>query len=85
LRGYASCASRSGRSAIAEKQALAEYLRKETGLELSPEKTRITALTDGFEFLGFRVKMRWDRRFGYYPRVEVPRAKAADFGTRSSN
>jgi RNA-directed DNA polymerase len=64
--------------AIAEKQALAEYLRKETGLELSPEKTRITALTDGFEFLGFRVRMRWDRRFGYYPRVEVPKAKAAD-------
>ena len=64
--------------AIAEQQALAEHLRRETGLELSPEKTRITALTDGFEFLGFRVRLRWDRRFGYYPRIEAPKAKAAD-------
>lgn len=64
--------------AIAEKKALAEHLRLTTGLELSPEKTRITALTDGFEFLGFRVSLRWDRRFGYSPRVEVPKAKAAD-------
>lgn len=64
--------------AIAEKKALAEHLRRTTGLELSPEKTRITALTDGFEFLGFRVSLRWDRRFGYYPRIEVPKANAAD-------
>ncbi|HEV8262265.1 MAG TPA: group II intron reverse transcriptase/maturase, partial [Burkholderiales bacterium] len=64
--------------AIAEKEALAEHLRQTTGLELSPEKTRITALTDGFEFLGFRVSLRWDQRFGYSPRVEVPKAKAAD-------
>lgn len=64
--------------AIAEKDALAEHLRRTAGLELSPEKTRITALTDGFEFLGFRVGLRWDRRFGYSPRVEAPKAKVAD-------
>ena len=44
--------------AQAEKSALADHLHQTTGLELSPEKTRITAVTDGFEFLGFHVTMR---------------------------
>lgn len=64
--------------AIAEKSALAEHLRATMGLELSPEKTKVTAMTEGFEFLGFHVTMRWDKRYGYGPRVEVPKAKAAD-------
>jgi group II intron reverse transcriptase/maturase len=65
--------------AIAEKSALAEYLRETTDLELSPEKTKVTAMTDGFEFLGFHVAMRWDKRYGYGPRVEIPKAKVIDF------
>ena len=65
--------------AIAEKEALANYLpRQTTGLELSPEKTTITPVTEGFEFLGFHVAMRWDKRYGYFPRVEILKAKAAD-------
>jgi RNA-directed DNA polymerase len=64
--------------AQAEKSALAEHLRQSTGLELSPEKTRVTAVTDGCEFLGFHVTMRWDERYGYGPRVEIPKAKAGD-------
>jgi group II intron reverse transcriptase/maturase len=64
--------------AMAEKSALADYLRRTTGLELSPEKTKVTAMTNGFEFLGFHVTMRWDKRYGYSPRVEIPKAKAAD-------
>ena len=68
--------------AIAEKSALAEHLRLTTGLELSPEKTKITAVTDGFEFLGFHVVMRWDKRYGYFPRVEIPKAKVADLRYR---
>jgi len=63
--------------AMAEKTALAEHLQRTTGLELSPEKTKVTAVTDGFEFLGFHVTMRWNKRYGYGPRVEVPKAKAA--------
>ncbi|WP_168598920.1 group II intron reverse transcriptase/maturase [Rhizobium sp. SG570] len=70
--------SGSKEDAIAEKSALADYLRRTTGLELSPEKTRITAVTEGFEFLGFHVAMRWDKRYGYFPRIEIPKAKAAD-------
>jgi RNA-directed DNA polymerase len=53
-----------------------------TGLELSPEKTKITAVTKGFEFLGFHVVMRWDKRYGYFPRVEIPKATVADLRYR---
>lgn len=56
------------------RDALADHLRRTTGLELSPEKTKITAVTGGFEFLGFHVAMRWDKRYGYFPRVEIPKA-----------
>lgn len=35
-------------------------------------------MTEGFEFLGFHVAMRWDKRYGYFPRIEIPKAKAAD-------
>jgi hypothetical protein len=68
--------------ACAEKIALQEYLRKTLRLELSAEKTRVTALTEGFEFLGHRIRLRWDHRFGFTPRVEVPKAKAADLRHR---
>ncbi len=70
--------SRTKENAIAEKSALADYLRQTTGLELSPKKTKVTAVAEGFEFLGFHVTMRWDKRYGYFPRIEIPKAKAAD-------
>lgn len=63
--------------ALAEKQALADFLRQTLRLELSPEKTKVTALTNGFEFLGHRVRLRWDQRFGFTPRIEIPKAKLA--------
>lgn len=34
-------------------------------------------MTEGFEFLGFHVTMRWDKRYEYFPRIEIPKAKAA--------
>src|SRR4249920_3535761 len=37
------------------KPLVAQFLHKR-GLELSPEKTRITHITDGFEFLGQQVR-----------------------------
>src|SRR5262249_7471558 len=48
--------------ALAEQEALEIVLRDGMGLTLSPEKTRITSLTRGFEFLGHRVRLRWDDR-----------------------
>jgi RNA-directed DNA polymerase len=65
-----------------EKEALADFLRERLGLELSPAKTRTTATTDGFNFLGHRVRLRWDPRFGYTPRIEIPKEKRLEFRHR---
>lgn len=32
-------------------------------------------MTSGFEFLGFRFVMHWDRRYGCGPPVEIPKTK----------
>ena len=63
---------------LAERDALAEALRDGMGLTLASDKTRITDPAEGFQFLGHRVCMRWDDRFGWSPRIEVPKTKAAD-------
>jgi len=57
---------------------LETMLMKEMGLTLSPEKTKITALSDGFQFLGHRVRLCWDARYGWTPRIEIPKEKVAD-------
>ena len=61
-----------------EREALAVMLHEQMGLTLSAEKTRVTAITEGFEFLGHRVLMRWDARYGWTPRIVIPKQKAAD-------
>ena len=61
--------------AEAEQNALAEHLRSTLGLELSAEKTRITPFGEGFDFLGHRVRLKWDRHRGYYTSLEIPKAK----------
>jgi group II intron reverse transcriptase/maturase len=49
------CVSGTREQAEAEKLALAEFLRTELRMELSMEKTRITGVREGFDFLGYRV------------------------------
>ena len=68
--------------AAAEKQALADWLREEMGLTLSEEKTRITRLTEGFRFLGCRVRLKWDDRYGYRCRIEIPKEVVNDLRWR---
>ena len=68
--------------ALAERQALAEWLREEMGLTLSDQKTRVTELTEGFRFLGCRVRLKWDDRYGYGCRVEIPKEAVNDFRWR---
>lgn len=68
--------------ARAEKEALGRYLHEELKLTLSAEKTHVTALTEGFQFLGHRVFLRWDRRWGYWPRIEIPKDKVLDLRYR---
>ena len=41
--------------AEAEKRALAVFLKEELHMDLSMEKTKITGVRDGFDFLGYRV------------------------------
>ena len=68
--------------ALAERQALADWIAENAGLRLSPEKTRITKLTEGFQFLGCRVRIKWDERYGLTPRIEIPRSAIRDFRYR---
>lgn len=42
--------------AQALKEQTAEFMREQMRLTLSPEKTHITHVDDGFDFLGFRIK-----------------------------
>ena len=65
-----------------EKAALAAYLSQSTGLELSEQKTRISDLTEGIEFLGHRVRLKWHRQFGLMPRIEIPKPSQADLRYR---
>jgi hypothetical protein len=44
------------------------------GLTLSPEKTRITALTKGCRFLGCRVRLNGTSGSGFMPASKSPRA-----------
>ena len=68
--------------ACKEKQSLEAFLKDNAGLTLSPEKTHITSVEDGFNFLGHRVRMRWDDRYGFTPRIEIPKAKVLDIRYR---
>jgi len=68
--------------ALREKEVLARYLKDTAKLDLSGDKTRITALEKGFEFLGHRVRIRWDNRFGFSPRIEIPKRKVLDIHYR---
>lgn len=67
--------SGSREQAETEKDALAEHLRSTLGLELSAEKTRISPMQRGFDFLGHRVRLKWDRQRGYYTSLEIPKDK----------
>lgn len=51
---------------VKNKMILAEFL-KERGLELNENKTKITHIKEGFDFLGFNLK-----RYPYNPRLNKP-------------
>ena len=74
--------SGSHEQALAEKESIASFLRNELDLQLSEEKTHVTALTEGFQFLGHRIYLRWDERWGFWPRVEIPKEKEKDIRYR---
>ena len=51
-------------------------------VRVSIEKTRVSDLKEGFQFLSQRVRYKWHRRFGYMPRIEIPTSKRADLRYR---
>ena len=62
--------------ALQLKEALTTFLREHLGLELSAEKTHITHITEGFDFLGFTVKRHIDANRGYNELRFYPSEKA---------
>jgi len=50
-----------------------EFLYCECGLELSTEKTRITHVRSGFEFLGFHLQLGIGRNGMFVPKIKIPR------------
>jgi len=65
--------------AEAEKHALASFLKEELRMELSIEKTKITEVREGFDFLGYRVVQAKARRNGrLVGKLFIPKGKLKD-------
>lgn len=58
--------------ALKEKEELAVYLREQIGVELSQEKTRVTSVYEGFDFLGHRIRVKWNNQWGDIVQAFVP-------------
>lgn len=63
--------------AEAMRQELHEFLKTELQLELSLEKTKVTHVQDGFEFLGFLIDRGIAGSGKWAPRIRIP-ARAMD-------
>jgi len=50
-----------------------ELLSQQCGVELSLEKTRITHVRDGFDFLGFHLQLGIGQSGNHVPKVRIPR------------
>jgi hypothetical protein len=55
------------------REEIREFLAAQCGLRLSEEKTHITHVRDGFEFLGFRLEMSIGQQGSNVPKIKVPR------------
>jgi RNA-directed DNA polymerase len=55
-----------------EKLALANLRKAELGVELSEEKTKVTKLTEGFNFLGHHMRLRLNDRWGWVLQALTP-------------
>ena len=68
-----------GRKAQAEalRQELYEYLAPELKLVLSMEKTKVTHVSEGFEFLGYLIDRHMAGSGKWAPRIRIP-AKAVE-------
>jgi RNA-directed DNA polymerase len=59
--------------AEAMRQELYEFLEAELKLKLSLEKTKVTHIHEGFEFLGFLIDRNIGAKGTWVPRIRIPR------------
>src|SRR5262249_21383499 len=64
--------------AHAMKQELGEFLGT-MGLTLSEEKTKVTHITEGFQFLGYRIERSIGGRGEMVPKVLIPKSAITRF------
>jgi len=53
------------------KEEIGEFLKVNCGLQLSQEKTKITHVRDGFDFLGFHLEQGIGQRGKFVPKIKV--------------
>lgn len=53
------------------KEEIGEFLATQCGLRLSQEKTKITHVEDGFDFLGFHIEMSCGQKGYIVPKIKV--------------
>jgi RNA-directed DNA polymerase len=59
-----------------------DFLRKTCGLELSAEKTRITHVRDGYDFLGFNISTGVGKAGKVVPKIKVGRKALTNIQSR---
>jgi len=64
------------------KEKIREFLRAECGLELSVEKTRITHVRDGFDFLGFQLIQGIGQNGKLVPKIKIGQDAIKDIRLR---
>ena len=59
-----------------------DFLRETCGLELSAEKTRVTHVRDGYDFLGFNISTGVGKAGAVVPKIKVGRKALTNIQTR---
>ena len=64
------------------KDEIRDFLRETCGLELSAEKTRITHVRDGYDFLGYNISVGVGQSGELVPKIKVGRKAITNIQTR---
>ena len=70
--------TRSRKHAERLRDEIRDFLRETCGLELSAEKTRITHVRDGYDFLGFNISVGVGKSGNVVPKIKVGRKAIAN-------
>jgi RNA-directed DNA polymerase len=77
------CLTRASRKQAEKlRDEIRDFLRETCGLELSAEKTRITHVRDGYDFLGFNISVDVGHSGNLVPKIRVGRKAIANVQTR---